>query len=135
MRLLEFDWHINMTSLRSCSGYWRQLVYYRSRMASRWNLLILIESSPIKFEKLNSRVCSHSSMIDGKKRIIIRLELIEFIIWLMMRFDDLSMTYHLIGTHDKETESHVNYTLRFFFRSTRLPLHIARYQWWIVRAH
>ena len=56
-------------------------------------------------------------------RIIIRLKLIESIIWLMMRFDNLSMTCHLVGTHDKKTESHENYTLIFFFDSARLPLH------------
>ena len=53
----------------------------------------------------------------------------------MMRFNDLSMTYHLVRTHDRETESHINYTLRFIFYSTRLPLHTARYHWWIVRAY
>ena len=68
-------------------------------------------------------------------RITIGLELIESMIRLMMRFDDLSITYHLVGTHDRGTESQVNYTLRFFFDSIRLSLHIARYHWWIVKAH
>ena len=38
-------------------------------------------------------------------RIIYGLELIESIIWLMMRFDDSSMAYHLVGTHDRGTVS------------------------------
>ena len=36
--------------------------------ASRWDLSILVEkSSPIKFEKLSSRINGHSSMIDRKE--------------------------------------------------------------------
>ena len=34
---------------------------------SRWDLSTLIEkSSPMKFERLNLRVCGHSSVIDEK---------------------------------------------------------------------
>ena len=50
---------------------------------SRWDLSILIErSSPIRFEKLNPRICSHSNVIDKIFfiKIITGLELIESII-------------------------------------------------------
>ena len=35
--------------------------------ASRSDLSSLIESSPIRFERLSLRVCGHNSMIDGKE--------------------------------------------------------------------
>ena len=53
----------------------------------------------------------------------------------MMKFDNLSMTCHLVGTHDRGTESYVNYILMFIFGSTGLPLYNARCHWWIVRAY
>ena len=35
--------------------------------ASRYDLSTLIESSPMRFEKLSLRVCGHNSMIDEKE--------------------------------------------------------------------
>ena len=67
----------------------------------------------MRFEKLSPQIYDHSSVINEKKNlfgIVNGLELIRFIIWLMMKFDELSMTYHLVGTHDRGTVSYINYT-------------------------